>query len=369
MLFPVVLAGCFFGGDGSASQIPVVKNSEDLEAFSPSAGDDTEFLEGETYYTSKSIDLVTEVNGNYTIDKPFTLDKNNENKRIYHNIYFYVDDYFQIIYYKNINQLGTVFAILADESDKQYVDVKTSGNGTPYQISIKEQGIYDLVFDITTFAIDMVKVDDITTPVYETIRSCELCVHVSANNTTYTKMEYNSETKEFYVQKTIPINASIGFFSSSHNGHYKMTINDLVKDKLVYGDNVTRTQAIIHVGGTYNVYFNAKTYVLRLELVNPDTAQYYCSYDGEVLSSANETPYLFEKIVEVSSQDVYGQYYAVPKPVSMFGSEYALSKSDGNDTTIEFWTSSGRVYIKKAGTFVVSINLKTFVLTITEYGG
>ena len=88
------------GGDDDSNKLPQIDNSVDLIEFSPVDDDDNIYIDGETYYTSTSVDLVTEINGNYSVNRPFVLDKDNDNKRIYRNIYFYEEDYIQVIYYK-----------------------------------------------------------------------------------------------------------------------------------------------------------------------------------------------------------------------------------------------------------------------------
>jgi len=88
-----------------------IDNSVDLVDFIPSEDDDTQYIEGETYYTSKAVSLVTEVNGNYTTNRPFTLNKEDDTKRVYHGIYFYESDFFQVIYYKNINERNKIIFI------------------------------------------------------------------------------------------------------------------------------------------------------------------------------------------------------------------------------------------------------------------
>ena len=41
-------------------------------------------------------------------DSP-VVDKEDENKRIYHNIYMYEEDFFQVLYYEDVNALGEVY--------------------------------------------------------------------------------------------------------------------------------------------------------------------------------------------------------------------------------------------------------------------
>ena len=176
MLF---LSSCdIFGDDIKLNEngFPIIDNTLDLEEYTPKVDDD--LFHDKSYYTSKHLNLVTYVNGNYTINRPFTIDKDDENKRIYHNIYFYVEDYFQLIYYKNENSLGNVYAILSDDSDLEYASILYTEKQNAYEIDIVKEGIYDLILDLDTFGIDMVRVSDIDVPVYETIRSFQLNHHV-----------------------------------------------------------------------------------------------------------------------------------------------------------------------------------------------
>lgn len=358
--------GCdvFEQSEGGESQRPQIDNFVDLNLFTPTEDDDNAYIANETYYTSTAIDLVTEVNGNYTIDRPFTLDKNNEKLRIYHNIYFYEEDFFQIIYYKNINDLGEIYAVMSDSTDQEYAEVEYTNKGTPLQINIKKQGVYDLILDIETFAIDMVKVDDIETPVYETVKSCELYIHLSASNFSYTEMTLNNETNEYFVEAEIPLRASIGFFSASHMGRYKFTVEPNIKDTLVYCDGFkNETSAYVNVGGRYKVYFNAKTYVVRLELQNPDTAQYFCQVgwdnDHELVAVSSATPYLFEYEF-IAQGKVNDPYVDIPKFYPSLGMSYKLSIID-EDGFVAYDS-----YITESGTYKLTINLKDFTLTIKK---
>ncbi|MBE7060905.1 MAG: hypothetical protein E7382_00030 [Clostridiales bacterium] len=337
------------GGDGTVEQ---------LQEYIPTADDDMEVIEGETYYKSNTTDLVTEINGYYRVDRPFTIDKENENRRIYHNIYFYEEDFFQIIHYKNINSLGTIYAILSDQTDVEYAEVSYSTGGTPLQIDIKKQGVYNLILDIETFAIDMVKVKDIQTPVYEKIKSCELNIHVSLSDHTYHPMTLNADTNEYYIEAQIPLNATIGFYSETRNSHYKMTVEENLKDTILYYNTTNVTQVRIHVGGTYKIYFNAKTYKLRLELQNPDTANYYCQVEwnnGNELNKKSESqPYIFEY------EFVATEYADIPSFYPMLGMSYDLTVYGDEENVV-----NGE-YVREAGTYKMTINLKDFTLTVQK---
>lgn len=351
------------GGGGSSNEPPQIDNSLDLNEFTPTPDDDNEYIDGETYYTSTAVDLVTEVHGNYRIDRPFTLDENDENKRIYHNIYFYEEDFFQVLYYKDVNDLGNVYAILSDETDTAYAEIEYTPKGEPLQINITQEGIYNLVLDIETLAIDMVKVGDIETPVYETIKYCELYVFVSRENTSYTNMTLNTETNEYYVQKEIPRNASIGFFNAAHTGRYKTNVVWNIYDTLVYWNSTNVTSIQVHVGGTYNVYFNAKTYELRLELQNPDTASYYCQVgwkeDKELTAVSSATPYLFEYEF-VAQGTVSDPYVDIPSFYPELGMKYRLSVIDEDGYVF------ADSYLTESGKYKLTVNLKDFTLTVKK---
>ena len=362
------LVGCDTLGlfEDSDGEIPKIDNSVDLKEFTPTVDDDTVYIENETYYTSISVSLVTEVNGNYTTNRPFTLDKENENKRIYHDIYFYAGDFFQVLYYKNVNDLGELYVFMSDTNDQEYAEIEYTTQGSPLQVNIKEKGIYNLILDIETFSVDMVKVGDIDTPVYETIKTCELNIHVSSTEHTYIEMTLNSETNEYFIETEIPLHASIGFYNASHMGHYKMTVEPHLMDTLLYYGGYADekpTQVYVHVGGRYKIYFNAKTYVLRLELQNPETASYYCQVgwkeDKELVAVSSETPYLFEYEF-VAQGAINDPYVDIPKFYPSLGMSYQLSVVD-EDGFVAY-----DEYITQSGTYKLTINLKEFTLTVKK---
>lgn len=360
-----VLSGCDLFGlfyDDDDGQLPQIDNSIDLDQFTPEPDDDNVYVENQTYYTSKSIDLVTEINGNYTVDRPFTLDPDNENKRIYHNIYLYEEDFLQVLYYEDVGDLGRLFVIMSDVSDQEYAEIEYGLNGSPLQINVIEQGIFDIILDVETFAIDLVKIGDIDTPVYETIKTCELNIHLSQGDHTYTPMTLNQDN-EFFVQAEIPMGASIGFYSASHMSHYKLTVEFGLIDTLVYYNiGLTKpSQVQVHVGGRYNVYFNAKTYVLRLELQNPETAEYFCQVEwnqGNVLTAkSSATPYLFEYEF-VAQGRPNDPYVDIPSFFPQLGMAYKLTIID-LDGVVAY-----DQYITEEGTYKLTINLKEFTLSI-----
>ncbi|MBR2988909.1 MAG: hypothetical protein IKC64_04205 [Clostridia bacterium] len=356
------LVGCdFFDGlDDDDDEPPKIDNSIDLDEFTPTPDDpDYDYDDGDIYYTSSQTDLITEIYGKYTIDRPFTLDKDNDKKRIYHNIYFYEEDFFQVLYYKNINQLGKFYAILADPTDTQYVSIKKDQGGNPYQFDIVSPGIYDLVLDTETFAIDVVRIGDIVTPVYETIKSCELKIQVSQNNVTYKTMTLDTDTNEYYIETAIPRDAIIGFYSAeTHSSHYKLGVGTALNNQIFYHNYPGYQSVNVSVGGTYRVYLNAKTYVFRLELTNPDTAEYYCQVEwnqNNILSPvSDETPYLFE--YNMTTQEHNEE---VPRFYPELGMAYDLTVLGDGEVV-----SGGDICTP--GAYKLTVNLKQFTLTVEQ---
>lgn len=369
LLCALTLAGCDLllnpdnGDPDNDDHLPQIDNTVDLTEHTPTADGDDYYEEGETYYTSKSIDLVTEINGNYRIDRPFTLDKDDENKRIYHNIYFYEEDFFQVLYYKNINDLGQLFASLSDPTDTQYAQEKKSTGGNPLQINIISQGVYNLILDTKTFEIDMVKISDIgDTPVYETIKSCRLKIF-SSQDIVSADMTLDNLTNDYCVTTQIPQNASIGFFSESGTSKYNVTIDYNLLDKAIYWSNNNRDSVSVHIGGTYKVYFNAKTYVLRLELQNPDTATYFCQVEwnknNELTPKSATEPYLFEYDF-VAQGTIQDPYIDIPGFYPERGMKYKLTIINDDGYVLS------DMYLSEDGTYKMLINLKEFTLTITK---
>jgi hypothetical protein len=362
----MTLSGCdlLFGmlDDGDTENSPSIEDNGDLIEYTPTPNDDGEFIEGESYYTSELLHLVTEVNGNYRITRPFTIDKDDESKRIFHGVYLYEEDFLQVLHYKSLHSASTLYAVMSDEGDTEYAELEYTSLGTPLQINIKSPGIYDIILDRDTFGIDLVRVGDIQTPVYERIKSCELYVHISQSNYSYSEMTLNEQTNEYFIQKEIPAGASIGFFNNSHTGRYKTTVVPEISDRLVYWNNTNPAQIQVHVGGTYNVYFNAKTYVLRLELQNPDTADYYCQVEfgqGNVLSPvSSDTPYLFE--YEFTAEGTRSDpYVSLPRFYPELGMKYSL------DLIGEVILAGEYV---ESGTYKLTVNLKDFTLTVEKIG-
>ena len=259
----LLLVGCLGGKTDDGIVGPKIDNSTDLQT--PTEEESAELDDTKTYYNSKYLNLVTEINGSYRIDRPFTLDENDESKRIYDNLYLYEDD----LFYMTTSDNKYMWCTLSDAKDKAYV-VTAYDDGEAYQIDVLKSGIYCLIFDTKSKSFDVEYKSEITTPVYETITGCEI-YDVAQKWTPMTKSGDEFSIENYYVEQ----GKAVSFFNLVHTSHYKTTLEADVAGKYVCK---TGTKAVSEVwfmiGGTYNIYLNAKTYVVRVELVSADENGY-----------------------------------------------------------------------------------------------
>ena len=114
---------------------------------------------------------------------------------------------------------------------------------------------------------------------------------------------------------------------------------------------------MVNVGGLYNVYINKKTYVVRMELLNPDTATYSCVYyDGTDFITLqlyeSDVPYVFRQRIVVTTQ------YTTKIP------DFHTAKYRTYDlTVVDTMNVLMSNYFKQPGTYDVIVNLKTFEIT------
>lgn len=105
------------------------------------------------------------------------------------------------------------------------------------------------------------------------------------------------------------------------------------------------------------MYINKKTYVVRLELLNPDTATYSCVYyDGTDFITLqpyeSDVPYVFRQSIVVTTQ------YTTRIP------DFHTAKYRTYDlTVVDTMNVLMSNYFKQPGTYDVIVNLKTFEIT------
>lgn len=356
-----VLAGCF--GSGIVSpKLPNIDNATDLIEYTPSQGEN-QYEEDDDLYTSKYLNFITEINGSYKTDRPFEIDTANANLRIYDNIYFYEYDFFQMM----SSDYRYIWCSLSDENDLQYAEVERE-QGEDIQTNIKKSGIYKVVFDTSTFLFDLVYKSEITTPVYEEIKNCDIYT-VETKWITMQKSGDEFFIEDFHIEK-----AKIVAFDSSfsHTSHYKTTIDESCLNKYINKSGKKPTSYIwFMIGGTYNIYLNAKTYVVRVELVEADADGYSAAvYENNQLTNLellnNDINYIFKYQLTVKTER-YGNYDVVvatlPKIYNSAYIEFNLAPT--NESMSLLRESSGKYYFKNAGDYTITINLVEFTISVS----
>lgn len=343
--FGLSFAGCF-----SSDPPPLPDFNADVEVVAPEDITTEHFVkeEGTTYYTSSGFSLMVEVNGAFFEMEYFSLDGN---KRVYDNIYFYKEDYFFIV----TSDYKYLYASLSDSANPEYVESEKQ-MGEDVQVNVKKTGIYKIIFDVDTLKFDVEYKAEITTPVYYTIKNCS----IYSIATQWVEMSVNPENSNEFVINNFHVDAGkdVCFFNNLHVSNYKVTLAESCNEKLA---SARKTQVTVNVGGDYNIYINAKTYVVRLELVTaPENAQYSCVYyDGTdfiTLSPVDtSTPYIFHKQI---TTDVDIDF--IPKFHTANFKTYKLTVLESSDVIIGNTDS----FFKTAGTYNLEINLKDFTLRV-----
>lgn len=342
----ISLVGCDMGTGDSKNP----DYNADIQVVAPENIDTEHFVleENTTYYTSSDFSLMMEVNGEYFEMKYFSVEGD---KRVYDNLYFYVDDYFYIV----TDDYKHLYASLGDSADLEYAEEEKE-QGYDIQINVKKAGIYKLTFDVKTLKFDMEYKAEIQTPVYYTIKNCS----IYSNETSWVEMSVNPSNEEEFVVNNFNVEAGkiISFYSNIHTSNYKVTLEESANNKLA---SARKTVVTVNVGGYYNIYINRKTYVVRMELIDPDTATYGCVYyDGTDFITLQpyelDVPYVFRQRIIVTTQYTT----SLPKFHSAGYKTYELTVVDSTDVLMG---SGSNYYFKQVGTYDVIVNLKTFEIT------
>lgn len=342
----ISLIGCNVGTD----EPTLPDYNADIQVVVPDNIDTEHFVveDGVTYYTSPGFSLWMEVNGEFMEMDYFSVDGD---KRVYDNLYFYVDDYYYIV----TDDYKDLYASLGDSADLEYAEEEKE-QGYDIQINIKKAGIYKLTFDVKTLKFDMEYKQEIQTPVYYTIKKCS----IFSVATSWVEMSVNPTNEEEFVINNFNVgeNKLISFFNNLHTSNYKVTLEQSIDNKLA---SVRKTNVVVNVGGNYNIYINRKTYVVRLELINPDTATYSCVYyDGidfiELQPYELDVPYVFHQKIVVTTKYTT----SLPKFHSEGYKTYDLAVVDPANVLMG---SGSNYYFKQPGTYDLIINLKTFEIS------
>ena len=342
----ITLVGC----DGGTGEPKIPDYNADIQIVAPENIETEHFVveENTTYYTSPGFSLWMEVNGEFMKMNYFSIDGD---KRVYDNLYFYVDDYFYIV----TDDYDDLYASLGDSADLEYAEEEKE-QGYDIQINVKKEGIYKLTFDVKTLKFDMEYKSEITTPVYYTIKNCS----IYSLATSWVEMSLNPNNNDEFVINNFSVDAGkiISFYSNLHISNYKVTLDDSINNKLA---SARKSDVSVNVGGNYNIYINRKTYVVRMELINPDTATYSCVYyDGTDFITLEpydiSVPYIFRQRIVVTTQYTTD----LPKFHTKNYKTYDFTVVDDTDVLMG---SGKNYYFKHPGTYDVIINLKTFEIT------
>ena len=216
-------------------------------------------------------------------------------------------------------------------------------------------GIYKLVFDVDTLKFDLEYKGEIETPLYYTIPNCS--IYSAATN--WVEMSENPANADEFVIRDFRVDAgkSVSFFNHIHTSHYKVTLDAATDGRYA---SARKTDVTMHVGGSYNVYINKKTYVVRFELNDVSSASYSCLYyDGSNFLTLQpyeaDVPYIFRQRIVVDEK-----YTALP---DFHTASYRTYRLTVVDTENVFSAVGKSHYFKETGTYDIIINLRSFEVT------
>jgi len=304
----------------------------------------------EGYYTDSNLAFCAEIRGSYKSNRPFTLDAQNENLRVWDNIYLYEYDYFQMI----ASGRADIFYSVNSE-DLEYVDI----DDRFAQATVKEgkSGIYKITFDLSTKVFDLQLKSEITTPIYEKMDGCDV-YSLKSGFTQLTQNPNNSE--ELMISNyAIESGALISFHNHGevHLSNYKVILDSAIQGKYATALEDGDKHVSFAIGGVYNLYVNPTTYAVRAELTNPDTADYTLqvyetSEDIITLTPVDPSvPYIFNYTVTVRERQ------SLPIFISAGYTMYDLSLNPSEYVHSEY------EWFIIPGTYRLEINLKTFTVT------
>jgi len=306
----------------------------------------------EGYYTDSRLVFCTEIRGSYKSNRAFTLDEENENLRVWDDIYLYEYDYFQMI----VNESPQIYYSVKDE-DLEYVTIDSQHA----QATVKEgqSGIYKITFDLSTKVFDLQLKSEITTPVYERMDGCD--VYTLSSGFTQMTVNPNDSEELMIADYTVQEGEMVSFYNHGnvHLSNYKVILDETQQGKYASALWDGAKHVSFLVGGRYNLYINPVTYALRVELLNPDTADYALqvykdSETIEELTAPDENvPYVF--VYQVTLKRNASVPIFVNSGFTMF--DLSVNESPYFDSRYEMFNT--------AGTYSLEINLKTFSITAT----
>lgn len=346
-------------GDSSGIYVPDINNSVDLKEYS----EDDYKTGDQKYYLSDYISFIMEVRGYFQINIPFTIDKNNENLRIYDNMYFYEGDFFQLM----SKDYRHIWATLKDENTEYLTPLREKGEDI--QVDVKKSGIYKIVLDIKTMIMDFEYKSAIETPYYYPFKNCDIGTLVN-EHIDYSEMGINPNNSDEFMISNYQVNSGklYSFYSSfSHTSVYKLTI---AEDSTKYiSPSMFETSVTFNITGKYNIFVNKKTYQVRAEVSDPSSLVYDClTYEnGEfviLIPKDPGVPYIFEYNYEATS-DVGGYGLVSDDVPSFYNKSYKKYELTIEESDL-LGNNKGNYYFKKKGQYLLTINLLDLTLKVEQ---
>ena len=358
-IFSLSLTACDFFNAGS--------KEETLTQIAQSELTEEEKASGETYYTSDLYELHTTIAGYFNYGRKFYIPADNQNLHVYDNLYLYEGDEFFIAKNKGGNKYGIpdfdYCFELEELADEEYVTVDVAKeDATVGSLFLKEgkDGVYKVTFNKETLKINIDYIKEIDTPRYDYIEHCDALIIQGQSKVM--KANPNNQDELMVEGFNVPIHSSLVFVNNL--GCYTRVWLD---ESLVNQVRTFTKRELLHfsVGGTYNFYLNRKTYVVRVELTNPDTASYTCAYASEMtnwekvsLSKKSGSNHIFElkDYKNYKESTIYSTINFVDYDASDKAS-YPYYLKSGCDL-VEISESKKTILIRQKGTFNITVDLQ-----------
>ena len=346
-------------GESNGIYVPDIDNSEDLSEYSEGdyeTGD-------ETYYVSEYISFIMEVRGYFQANVPFTIDKDNENLRIYDNMYFYEGDFFQLM----SSDYRYIWATLKNENNDYLIPLREQGEDV--RVDVKKSGVYKIVLDIKTMIMDFEYKRAIETPYYYPFKSCDIGTLVDGQ-TVYSTMSVNPENSDEFMISDYQVETGklYSFYSGEpHTSNYKLTVAEDSKNYI--SPTMFETSVVFNFSGKFNIYVNNKTYQVRAE-ADPLSLVYDCVVykNGEFVALTPKdptVPYVFEYQYEATS-DVGGYGVVSDDVPSFYNKSYNKYELTVEESSLLGKDSNGEYYFKKQGQYLLTIDLFNLTLKVEQ---
>ena len=347
-------------GGGNGIHVPNIDNSVDLKEYE---GEDYKTDEG-TYYSSEYISFIMSVKGYYQTKVPFTVDKDNENLRIYDNMYFYEGDYFQLM----SSDYRYIWATLKNENTEYLTPLREQGEDI--QVDVKKSGVYKIILDIKTMIMDFEYKSAIETPYYYPFKTCEIGTLVDGHMV-YSEMTVNpANSDEFMISNYEAKSGSLYTFSESFS-HISMYVLTIAENSTRYlSPTMFEENVVFNYGGEFNVYVNKRTYEIRVEVSDPSKLVYDClTHNGSEFVTLTpkdaSVPYIFEYEYEATS-DVGGYGLVSDDVPDFYNKSYKKYELTVEESSLLGRANNGDYYFKKKGHYLLTIDLFNLTLKVEQ---